>query len=349
MPAPNGSQLSAGLAAERPVPELARATSPAVADPAGHFETVFETGGWRRYLETAHGYRYAPLRIKLASGDTGTIASYETGRRWGWFRVLCSIPPYHYGSLQVSGVQSAQALANLALQVCHSPDVHSLTLAIHPLDGCLAACEGGLGGYVLSRTATHLLDLKGLRASAPCQAFSKNQRKKLHKALSRGVTIRRSDDPADLERYYPIYLASAARWGLTQAEPKSQLLALQQCLAPYFALWVAEAQGQVIAGLIVLSYGLAAYSLHGASLSSCWDLYPNNLLYSAAIEAACAEGRQYFDFLPSGRLPGVEAFKESFGAQRMPYAVYHFRNSWYASASRFTRRLQAHAATWGHG
>jgi hypothetical protein len=89
----------------------------------------------------------------------------------------------------------------------------------------------------------------------------------------------------------------------------------------------------------VLTYGDSVFAMHEASLSDCWDLYPNNLLHSAAIEAASAEGRRYFDFLPSGRLPGVEEFKESFGARRLEYNVYRIQNQWYSAAVRFKRNL----------
>jgi len=325
-----------------PIREARAVEAGAPQGPAGHFDTVFETDAWRHYVEATQHEAFAPRHLTLTSGRRVTIASYLVERRFGRWQVLYSIPPFYYGSLRSDGPLTRADLADLAHRLSHAADLHSLTLAIHPLDGCAAACEAAWQPYVLARTATHVLDLTAVTSPTDGPAGSKHQRRKVRQALRSGVKVTRTTDPAAVAQYYPVYLDAAARWGLTDVEPPEMLLKMPQYLEPYFTLWLAHAGQHVIGGLIVLSCGTTAMAVHAASLSASWDLHPNNLLFGTAIAAAQAEGRRYFDFLPSNRLRGVEVFKERFGAQRLPYSVYRIPNAWYAALSGFKHRLLEH-------
>jgi hypothetical protein len=303
------------------------------------FESVFLTDEWRCYVEQVFGHAYFPLHLALASGTRVDILSYDLPRRLGLFHVLYSTPPYYYGGLSADRPLEDDELAEVFERVRRQCSVHSLTIAFHPLDPLSQVRFPGIDRWVLSESSTHVLDLSTQRYAGGDESFSKNQRKKLRKALRRGVTVVRDDDPAAVEQYYRIYLDSAARWGLDRVESLESLLALQRHLKPYFALRLALVSGRVVAGLIVLTYRDVVFAMHGASLSDCWDLFPNNLLHSDAISAASAEGRRYFDFLPSARLAGVEAFKESFGAQKLRFNVYRIPGRLYSGFATKARRV----------
>jgi CelD/BcsL family acetyltransferase involved in cellulose biosynthesis len=55
-------------------------------------------------------------------------------------------------------------------------------------------------------------------------------------------------------------------------------------------------------------------------------LAPSNALLSEAIKAACSRGVSYLDFGASEGLPGVEKFKQSFGAQAREYGYAEMRS-----------------------
>jgi hypothetical protein len=330
----------------RPTIDLAPARANA---PSQHFETIFETDAWRQYVEATLPVRYTPRTLALASGRRVTIAAYELERRFGHWRVLCSIPPYYYGSLRGDAPLTTADMVDLAGQLQHDPGLHSLTVALHPLDGCAPLATAAWQPYVQSRTATHVLELPGPAVTDLTAWLSGSQRRKMHKAEQRGVTVARADDAASLERYYGVYLASAARWGLVSVEPLKNLERLRTGLAPYYTLWLAWAEHQVIGGLLILSHGATAFVFHESSLAAYWNRFPNNLLYGAALVAAQAEGRRYMDFLPSNNSAGIEEFKESLGAQRSPFNVYCIPNIWYAAVRRLKHRWLDHAAPAPHG
>jgi hypothetical protein len=48
---------------------------------------------------------------------------------------------------------------------------------------------------------------------------------------------------------------------------------------------------------------------------------------NAIIQDACRQGYAYFDFGASGGLPGVEHYKEGFGAQKTPFPSYVWQNN----------------------
>lgn len=307
--------------------------------PQQGFASVFLTDEWRRFVERVYGYTSFPLHLVLASGTRVDVSSYDLPRRLGLFHVLYSTPPYYYGGLFADPPLKNEELAEVFDRVRRRCHIHSLTIAFHPLDPLAQVRLPGVDRWVLSESSTHVLDLSTQRYADGDECFSKNQRKKLRKALHRGVTVVRDDRPAAVEQYYRIYLDSAARWGLDRVESPESFLYLQRYLEPYFALRLALVSGRVVAGLIVLTYRDSVFAMHGASLSDCWDLFPNNLLYSDAILAASAEGRRYFDFLPSARLAGVEAFKESFGARKLKFNVYRIPGRLYSGFTTMAQRV----------
>ncbi|NEQ84270.1 MAG: GNAT family N-acetyltransferase, partial [Moorea sp. SIO2I5] len=54
---------------------------------------------------------------------------------------------------------------------------------------------------------------------------------------------------------------------------------------------------------------------HGSSLEKYLNLRPVNLVMYEIVKDSCEQGYSWFDFDTSGGLPGVIAFKKSFGAK----------------------------------
>ena len=82
-------------------------------------------------------------------------------------------------------------------------------------------------------------------------------------------------------------------------------------------LWVARDAGVVVAGALIFEAPAHQSYWHGAMQRG---VRPGtvHLLLRTAIESACRDGVEVFDFHPSGGLPGVETFKKGFGAKPHP-------------------------------
>jgi hypothetical protein len=307
--------------------------------PQPGFASVFMTDEWRRFVERVYGHAFFPLHLVLASGTRVDIPSHELSRRLGLFHVLYSTPPYHYGGLFADAPLQGDELAEVFERVRRRRDIHSLTVAFHPLDPLAQIRLPGTHGWVLCESSTHVLDLSSGFSLESITTFPPNQRRKVRRAQYEGIVAQRERGKRSLDDFHRMYLEGARRWGIEHAEPREVFDGLEACLGDKFSLWIARLQRKAVAGAIVLSHCNTAYLLYEVSSVSHWGLRPNNLLYAAAIDSACREGLQFFDFLPSDRLSGVEAFKESFGAVKLKYNVYRIPGRLYSGCVRIANTV----------
>lgn len=150
--------------------------------------------------------------------------------------------------------------------------------------------------------------------------FTKGNRKAVMKAEKSGVTIRRGESLDDWKEYYSMYRDSIRRWGNEAFSVQSWRLfeLLSSLNSKYIKLWLAEYDNKIIAGRILLYSQNHAISWHGVAHASYFHLRPVNLLHYEIIKDSCSSGYHWYDFGPSGKLKGVRAFKERFGAACLP-------------------------------
>jgi lipid II:glycine glycyltransferase (peptidoglycan interpeptide bridge formation enzyme) len=96
-------------------------------------------------------------------------------------------------------------------------------------------------------------------------------------------------------------------------------------------LWLALKDRDIIAGALFFYWGKHAVYWHGAASDRHFGLRPNNLLQWEIIKDAARKGYGRFDFNPSGGYAGVEAFKDRFGAARVPSPVLKTRTAFRAA------------------
>jgi len=301
-------------------------------------ETVFESQEWTSFLAEYFGYRLAPIDIEL-SGKNLRIAAFETERRFRVFRVLYSIPPYYYGGIYSNEWITKKDLLQVFDRIRKNPFLHSLTVAFHPVNQCSLFEGVEIEKYLLSRSYTHVLELPNSYSSLWEDIFDDKQRNQLRKAMKCGVEVVAVNSDEAIGAYYDIYLESAKRWGLARKEPIEFFVKLRERLAPYFQMLLAKIGDKWIAGIILLSYKDKVFYFHASSLSDYWKFNGNSLLLSHGIKMAIENSKRLFDFLPSGRLRGVEAFKESFGATKRFYNVYRVNGSLYAACGGFVKSV----------
>lgn len=137
----------------------------------------------------------------------------------------------------------------------------------------------------------------------------------------KGVTVRRGEGQEDLDKFYKIYETTSERdeFFIHNKSFYEEIMRLYT-QDDRFALFLAEYEGQPIAGIIVLRYGRWSWYMYGASSNEHRNLMPNHLLQWNGMQWAKAHGCWYYNFrgipdiLEEGQeLWGVYVFKRGFG------------------------------------
>jgi lipid II:glycine glycyltransferase (peptidoglycan interpeptide bridge formation enzyme) len=158
-------------------------------------------------------------------------------------------------------------------------------------------------------------------------AMHPKARYNLRLAMRHGVQVVRSTDPSDLRPFYNLFEETAIRNGFFQ-EPYGFFLNLAAALFPrgHGELFLARWQGEVIAALLVITFGRRATYLYGGSTARCRHVMPNHLLHWAAIQASRERGCAEYDLygyepfgLPDHLYAGISRFKKQLGGRRVDW------------------------------
>ncbi|MFN2568404.1 MAG: lipid II:glycine glycyltransferase FemX, partial [Candidatus Dormibacteria bacterium] len=170
---------------------------------------------------------------------------------------------------------------------------------------------------------TWVIDLEPEESALSAQ-LTAGQRRNVRAAERKGLTFRRSRDPADANLFLALIGGTGARSGF-RPHSDDYYRTLLEILMPLGAgcLHLAEADGRAVAAVIEFTFGDTSYYGHAAA-----DIEMNRRLRASAplvwsiMMQAKAAGRRHFDFW--GILPEHEAdhpwagfsrFKKSFGGR----------------------------------
>ena len=141
----------------------------------------------------------------------------------------------------------------------------------------------------------------------------------------KGVTVRRGQGKVDLDTFYNIYQTTSERdqFFIHNKDHYEDVMRLYG-EGDRAALFLAEYEGQVIAGIIVLRLGHWSWYMYGASSNEYRNLMPNHLLQWNGMQWAKSHGCWYYNFrgipdiLEEGQeLWGVYVYKRGFGGYAM--------------------------------
>ena len=222
------------------------------------------------------------------------------------------------------------ARSRWALQIKADPDVyypeHAPNFSPRPACAQEIACLLAGRGWRYSDEQiqfcnTVLLDLEGSEDDLLAEMKQKT-RYNVRLAARRGVDVRQGT-AGDLDLFYTLYAETSRRdsflirtrdyyldvWGSFLQDGHARLL-------------LAEAEGEVVAGLLLFIFGSTAWYMYGASSSRHRQYMPNNLLQWEAIRAAKAAGCTLYDLwgapdelTESDPMWGVVRFKLGMGGQ----------------------------------
>jgi hypothetical protein len=165
---------------------------------------------------------------------------------------------------------------------------------------------------------THRLALSGTASTA---GYNRGLKSRLNKARRLGIHVVEGLDADSVDAYIRLYGQTLGRWGdrATWPRPPTFFHALHRHGHPQVRLWLAKQGGDVIAGIWVATFGREAHYLAGATAAEGLQAGGSHLLLDHALHEAQAAGCHSFDFGSSGDWEGLIRFKESFGAQPVPY------------------------------
>jgi CelD/BcsL family acetyltransferase involved in cellulose biosynthesis len=182
-----------------------------------------------------------------------------------------------------------------------------------------------------------VLDLRGGFSTVWSERFTSKVRSNARKAERRGVVVesdntgrlvpvfdmlyRSSVDRWAQERGHPL---SLMRWRAQRREPQSKFATVAQRMGESCTVWIAWRGGEPLAGIFVLTRGPRATYWRGAmNKERARGTGANELLHRYAIEAACADERQSYDF-GLYQTEELKRFKSTFGAREVPVHTYYF-------------------------
>ena len=219
----------------------------------------------------------------------------------------------------------------------------------NPLSGSIWAAARVPGIVALPKLA-HVLDLSGGFEQVWRQRFSSATRTKIRKAERSGLVVECDTTGRLVPVFFDLLQQSIARWAQQQHEPlglarwraerrdplrKFQHIARQ--LGALCRVWVAWANREPAAAIIVLQDQNAHYTRGAMNKTLATSTRANDLLQRLAIEDACRAGCRYYHMGESGSSTALASFKSRFGAEAYGYAEYRVER-W--PLTRFDRRLR---------
>jgi lipid II:glycine glycyltransferase (peptidoglycan interpeptide bridge formation enzyme) len=122
-------------------------------------------------------------------------------------------------------------------------------------------------------------------------------RQRISRAFKSNVTIRPAKDEQDLIHFYRLYLTTRKRLHLPP-QPYSFIRSLWDTFSSgkIVSIRLAEFQGRIIAGLLLLKFRDRVSVEFMVSDKTFREVSPNHLLVWEAIREACTEGYKIFDF-----------------------------------------------------
>lgn len=175
-------------------------------------------------------------------------------------------------------------------------------------------------------------------------AMTSKTRYNIRLAERRGVLVR-SGERADLRPFYDLLLETARRDRFVVRAFDYFERMWDTCIAPGLArLWLAELDGELLAGTIAFLIGDTAWYLYGASSGRRRDAMPSHAVQWRMIRWALASGCAVYDFRgvsgdlrPENPLYGLYRFKKGFGAELVEF-VGEWDRAWRPAAYWLARR-----------
>lgn len=278
--------------------------------------TFFATPEWAEILNKTFGYKIATKLFILDDGTKILLPLMKIGKHQRFFSQYLSVPFHNYGGLFSERTLKEDEI-NLIIKKLKGVWPIDITIVPHPFSNNKLSTI-----YEADQYSTQILNLTdGFKKF--WQIYHDNdQIRKSKKAEKAGIRITNDNSVRAFKDYYKMYLNSVRRWGLESPQPFELYKNICKFAQNKIKLWLALKDNKIIAGIILGYFNKMVIYWGGAYYSEYGIYRPNNLLHVEVIKHACDNGYEFYDFLPSGGITGVEKFKQSFGAKKINFYSY---------------------------
>jgi FemAB-related protein (PEP-CTERM system-associated) len=300
---------------------------------------------WLELLSRLYGYPVYSLTTHAPDGSlTGflpvlAIRSPLTGRR------VVSLPFSDCCPILAASDEAARDLVDQAMEVAAQERARYLELRCGQM-GVLERWSG------LARNDLYVRWVIPLEADAQAvwKRVKSSAQGKVKQAAKEGVTVRVGESANDMDAYHRLHLLTRSRKHGMPAQPRSYFRELWETFGATSGVRVllAEHEGAVVAGTVLLVSGATVRYAYSASDERFLWLRPNNALLWEAISWACKAGYTRFDMGRTARNnPGLADFKRSWGAREEPLSYYYAPEvAGLASTSEASWRYRALTGCW---
>jgi FemAB-related protein (PEP-CTERM system-associated) len=276
---------------------------------------------WIKLITKLYGYRFIPLLSTDEAGQVNgflplcSISSHLTGNR------LVALPFSDHCPLLATNEIAANNLIDQALDLARHQKVRYLELRTgnnEVLAGRTDMMEANLYVRWLLSLTPNPEDIWS-QMRKPVQHQIKKSRKL-------GVQVRIAERREEVEHYYQLHLQTRSKKHGMPTQPAAFFYGLWDNFAAQDAMKVllAEHEGTIIAGMVILASGTTVRYAYGASDERYLKLAPNNLLMWKTIEWGCEHGYQFLDMGRTAREnEGLMEFKRRWGASQEPLPYYY--------------------------
>jgi hypothetical protein len=272
---------------------------------------IFHEPAWSSVLDTGVSDESCAFIIynndKPTCGSLGVVVK-APGVRIGYFS-------YPYGGL-IGTPPPAETLAMLLRQLGKQRRFAQIQLVGYPYE-----TEQDHTGFKADADQTNILPIVGLTPESLMQSYKRVRRQEINRAFKRGVTISVRDDAQSIARLYGYYLDTMSRTGgIARYKPELiEAIVKNYSASGRARLSIAEANGDPIGAMLVVDSEKLSHGLVLVSSAEGRKFEANKVLLHTAVEDAVREGKEGFDFMPSGQSgKGVSQFKSMWHTDEVP-------------------------------
>lgn len=172
------------------------------------------------------------------------------------------------------------------------------------------------------------------------KVYHQKTRNMVYKAQRSGVTVKQVDLQEGLDAYYPLFYSTMMKLQVLPFEKKFFQTAAR-VLKEEARLFLADHEGQVVAGILAFEWNRTLWIWGNASDSKKLSLGANNAVYSAVIEYACNQSSiDHIDFGSTIAGTPHHFFKKRWGGEEKPlYQWSHPHSTASATSSKAQARV----------
>ncbi len=284
-------------------------------------EPFYYQRSWLDLLSRLYGYPVYALTSRATDGalegflPVMAIHSPLTGRR------VVSLPFSDYCPPLVTSDGATRDLLDQALTLAREERARYLELRSGQIDA-LNSQPGLARNDLYTRWVVPLsADTQAVwkRVKSPAQ-------RQVKKAAKQGITVRVGESAGDMDTYHRLHLLTRSRKHGMPAQSRRYFRELWETFGATggVRLLLAEYNGSVVAGMVLLVSGAMVRYAYGASDERFLGLGPNDALMWEAISWASSAGYTRFDMGRTAKdNPGLAQFKRSWGAVEEPLPYYY--------------------------